>query len=250
MGLKTYIDNTRIPQHIAVIMDGNGRWAKQQGMERIFGHRHGIQAVRDVTEACAELGVGWLTLYAFSTENWNRPQEEVNALMALLVDTIEQETPTLNKNNVRLLTIGDTQRLPEPTRKKFEACIQQTAQNTGLNLVLALSYSSRWELTETMRTLAQQIQSGELSPSDISETLITQNLDTHGIPDPDLLIRTSGELRISNFLLWQLAYAELYFTDCCWPDFNKEELYRAIINYQQRERRFGKTSEQIHTVHP
>lgn len=250
MGLRNDINTEQIPQHIAVIMDGNGHWAKQQGMERIFGHRHGVQAVRDVTEACAELGVGWLTLYAFSTENWNRPAEEVDALMALLVDTIEQETPTLNKNNVRLRTIGDTNRLPEPTRRKFEACMADTAGNTGLQLVLALSYSSRWELTDAVRSIAEDIAQGNLNVSDIDEHLIGSRLNTKDMPDPDLLIRTSGELRISNFLLWQLAYTELYFTDCCWPDFDKEELYRAVINYQQRERRFGKTSEQLHTPRP
>lgn len=248
MGLRDNIQSTSIPRHIAVIMDGNGRWAKQQGMQRIFGHQHGIQAVRDITEACAELGVGWLTLYAFSTENWNRPADEVNALMELLVDTIQKETPTLNKNNVRLRTIGDTGRLPELTRRKFEACMAETAGNTGLQLVLALSYSSRWEITDAVRSIAQRIAEGTLLPTEIDEDQISTALNTNDMPDPDLLIRTSGELRISNFLLWQLAYTELYFTDCCWPDFNKEELYRAIISYQHRERRFGKTSEQLHTT--
>lgn len=247
MALKEQIDRHRLPRHIAIIMDGNGRWAVQHGMDRIYGHQYGVQSVREVTEACAEIGIEWLTLYAFSTENWNRPQEEVDALMELLVATIKEETPTLHKNNVRLLTIGDIGRLPERSRVTLEECLKQTESNTGLHLVLALSYSSRWEITEAFRRLAGCVEKGELHPADVTEDVISQALNTRGIPDPDLLIRTSGELRISNFLLWQLAYTELYFTDCCWPDFRKEALYRAVLDYQQRERRFGKTSEQIQT---
>ncbi len=247
MSLKEQIDRQRLPRHIAIIMDGNGRWAVQHGMDRIYGHQYGVQSVREVTEACAEIGIEWLTLYAFSTENWNRPQEEVDALMELLVATIKEETPTLHKNNVRLQTIGDIRRLPERSRVILEECLAQTAGNTGLHLVLALSYSSRWEITEAFCRLAGSVEKGELCSADITEDAISQALNTRGMPDPDLLIRTSGELRISNFLLWQLAYTELYFTDCCWPDFRKEALYRAVLDYQQRERRFGKTSEQIQT---
>ncbi len=239
--MKEQINKERLPRHIAIIMDGNGRWAKQQGLARVFGHKQGIQAVRDATEACAELGVEYLTLYAFSTENWNRPQAEVDALMSLLIDAVESETPTLMKNNIRLLTIGQTDRLPEKARKKFERCIEQTSQNTGLSLVLALSYSSRWEITEAVR---KAVESG-VEPATIDEEYVSSLMTTREMPDPDLLIRTSGELRISNFLLWQLAYSELYFTDVCWPDFSKEELYKAVLDYQSRERRFGKTSEQI-----
>lgn len=242
---KDDIIQQRMPRHVAIIMDGNGRWAKKQGLARMFGHRQGVQTVHEITEAAAELGIQYLTLYAFSTENWNRPKEEVDALMALLVDTIRQETPTLMRNNVRLLTIGDLSRLPEETRLKFESCLEETSHNNGLNLVLALSYSSRWELTDAMRRMADEVRSGALRVEDIDEQTVNQHLTTASMPDPDLLIRTSGELRISNFLLWQLAYAELYFTDCLWPDFTREEFYRAIVDYQHRERRFGKTSEQI-----
>ncbi len=239
--MKELINKERLPQHIAIIMDGNGRWAKQQGMQRIFGHKHGLQPVRDAAEVCSDLGISYLTLYAFSTENWNRPQAEVDALMSLLVDAIESDTPTLMKNNIRLLTIGDINRLPKAAKEKFERCIAQTSVNTGLSLVIALSYSSRWEITEAVR---KAIESGK-EAADITEEDVSNWLTTKGMPDPDLLIRTSGELRISNFLLWQLAYAELYFTDVCWPDFTQEELYKAILDYQSRERRFGKTSEQI-----
>ena len=243
--LDNNIDKTRVPRHIAIIMDGNGRWAKQKGLNRIFGHQAGVTAVRKITEACAEFSVDYLTLYAFSTENWNRPKEEVDALMTLLVDSIEKETPDLMKNNVRLLAIGDLARLPKEAEEKFRNCMKLTSANTGVNLVLALSYSSRWEITNAMRQIAKQISEGTIHTDDIDESLISQHLTTNHIPDPDLLIRTSGELRISNFLLWQLAYSELYFTDVYWPDFDKEELRKAIISYQQRERRFGKTSEQI-----
>lgn len=246
MSLREQIDTARLPRHIAVIMDGNGRWAQQRGEERIFGHRHGVQSVDDVTEAAVELGIGYLTLYAFSTENWNRPKEEVDALMELLVDTIEKQTPKLNRNNVRLLMIGDRERLSEYSRLKLQACIDSTAANTGMSLVLAISYSARWELTKAMRDIAKMASYGGVKPEDIDEQFVSQQLTTRMIPDPDLLIRTSGELRISNFLLWQIAYAELYFTDVCWPDFGKEEFYKAVLDYQHRERRYGKTTEQIH----
>ena len=245
MSKKDEIISNRIPRHIAIIMDGNGRWAKKQGLARMIGHRQGVTTVHNITEAAAELGIEYLTLYAFSTENWNRPKEEVDALMSLLVDTIAKETPTLMKNNVRLLTIGDLERLPKATREKFLGCINQTAANTGLNLVLALSYSSRWEMIEAAKNIAAEVKSGVLTLDDINEATISSHLTTNGIPDPDLLIRTSGELRISNFLLWQIAYSELYFTDRLWPEFTVEDLYDAIIDYQHRERRFGKTSEQL-----
>lgn len=246
MEYKHNIDKARMPRHIAIIMDGNGRWAKKQGLARMFGHKQGVQTVHNITEAAAELGIEYLTLYTFSTENWNRPKEEVDALMALLVDTIYKETPTLMKNNVRLLTIGDTARLPEETRRKFEGCIAETSGNTGLSLVIALSYSARWEIIRAMQEAVRLGLAGEIATEDINEELVSSLMTTREIPDPDLLIRTSGELRISNFLLWQLAYSELYFTDCLWPEFTVEEFYKAIFDYQHRERRFGKTSEQIH----
>lgn len=242
---KEQIDKQRLPQHIAIIMDGNGRWAKKMGNQRIFGHQNGVTSVREVTEAAAELGISFLTLYAFSTENWNRPQAEVSALMDLLVKTIEAETPTLSKNNVRLLTIGDTSRMPQETANRLLQCIEQTKNNTGLSLVLALSYSSRWEITHAIKQMVQDGINQQLNPQDINETIISTYLTTKNIPDPELLIRTSGEYRISNFLLWQIAYTELYFTEVLWPDFRKEDLYQAIVNYQSRERRFGKTSEQV-----
>ena len=245
MSYKEQIISDRMPRHIAIIMDGNGRWAKQHGLKRMFGHREGVRTVHEITTAAAEMGIDYLTLYAFSTENWNRPKEEVDALMALLVETIRQETPTLMQNNVRLTTIGDLSRLPEVTRVKFEECLQQTAANTGLTMVLALSYSSRWEITDAMTRIANDVQNGKMKAEEVSEQVISDYLTTKGIPDPDLLIRTSGEYRISNFLLWQLAYTELYFTDCLWPDFTVEEFYKAIVDYQHRERRFGKTSEQV-----
>ena len=245
MSYKNEIQQNRIPHHIAIIMDGNGRWAKRQGLARMFGHRQGVETVHRITEAAAELGVKYLTLYAFSTENWNRPKEEVDALMSLLVDTIAKETPTLMKNNIQLLTIGDLDRLPENAQKKFRACIEETSSNTGLHLVIALSYSSRWEIIQAVRSIAKDVQEGNILLEDINEEVISAAMTTVNMPDPDLLIRTSGELRISNFLLWQLAYTELYFTDCLWPEFTDEEFYRAIIDYQHRERRFGKTSEQV-----
>ena len=246
MGYKEKIQIDRIPRHVAIIMDGNGRWAKRQGLARMFGHKQGVETVHRITEAAAELGISYMTLYAFSTENWNRPKEEVDALMALLVDTIAKETPTLMKNNIRLQTIGDLSRLPQTTRERFLACIQETSVNTGLTLVIALSYSARWELILAAQKIAQEVKDGNLLVEDINEEVVGGYLTTHDMPDPDLLIRTSGELRISNFLLWQLAYSELYFTDCLWPEFTTEEFYRAIVDYQGRERRFGKTSEQIH----
>jgi undecaprenyl diphosphate synthase len=239
MSYREQIDIERIPSHVAVIMDGNGRWAKKQGQERIFGHHNGVDSVDKVTEAAGELGIKYLTLYAFSTENWNRPKEEVDALMALLVDTIAKETPTLMKNNIRLQTIGDISRLPKATHDKFVACIEQTSQNTGLTLVIALSYSARWEIIQSVRQIAQAVKDNSMLLEDINEETISANLTTCDMPDPDLLIRTSGELRISNFLLWQIAYAELYFTNVLWPDFTKKELNKAIESYNSRDRRFG-----------
>jgi len=234
------IDTSKLPNHIAIIMDGNGRWAKEQGFDRFYGHQAGVTSVREITETAAQIGVKYLTLYTFSTENWNRPQAEVDALMELLVDTIEKETPTLHKNNVRLMMIGDLQRLPESAREKMLRCMAQTSENSGLSLVLALSYSSRWEITNAMKQIAKKIENKELSVEDINDETISNHLTTKQIPDPDLLIRTSGEVRISNFLLWQIAYSELYFTNTHWPAFRAENLYEAIYEYQQRERRFGK----------
>ena len=245
MSYKQQIKQDRIPRHIAIIMDGNGRWAKRQGLARMYGHKQGVETVHRITEAAAELGVRYLTLYAFSTENWNRPKEEVDALMVLLVETIVKETPTLMKNNISLLTIGDLSRLPQATRDKFLECIQQTSHNTGLKLVIALSYSARWELIQAAKNIAQEVQNGQLLLEEINEELLANHLTTADMPDPDLLIRTSGELRISNFLLWQLAYSEMYFTSCLWPEFTNEEFYHAIVDFQNRERRFGKTSEQV-----
>lgn len=245
MDLKSKINLEKLPRHIAVIMDGNGRWAKEKGMQRVFGHRNGVKAVREVTEGCTELGVEYLTLYAFSTENWNRPEAEVNALMTLLVETIKNEIKTLNENGVRLKAIGDINRLPEKSRNTLLKAIEDTKGNARMTLVLALNYSAKWEIVEAARKLAAAAKSGEISPSEIDETAFSNALSTKGIPDPELLIRTSGENRISNFLLWQIAYAELYFTPTLWPDFRREHLYQAIIDFQNRERRFGKTSEQL-----
>ncbi|MEI6754312.1 MAG: isoprenyl transferase [Paludibacter sp.] len=238
--LRDKINSSNLPKHIAIIMDGNGRWAAEHGFDRIIGHQHGVTSVREITEAAAEVGIGYLTLYTFSTENWGRPQYEVDALMELLIDTIEKETPTLHKNNVRLMAIGDLDRLPGNAKEKLLRCIEHTSKNTGLALVLALSYSSRWEITNSLKIIAMELESGKISVDDINEQLISENLTTKNIPDPDLLIRTSGEERISNFLLWQIAYAELYFTQTHWPAFRKESFYEAIIDFQQRERRFGK----------
>ncbi len=236
---------TRIPQHIAVIMDGNGRWAKLHGKERLYGHYNGVESVRAVITASVQLGVKYLTLYTFSTENWNRPKAEVDGLMELLVENIVKETPTFHKNNIRFTTIGDNSLLPEKALSKLEECIADTASNTGMTLVLALSYSSRWEITDAVRRIAEKVKRGELNVEDIDDQVVSDNLTTAGIPDPELLIRTSGELRLSNYLLWQMAYTELYFTDTLWPDFREESLYEAIVDYQKRERRFGKTSEQL-----
>ena len=245
MTYQEQIDPKRLPRHIAIIMDGNGRWAKRQGLARMFGHRQGVETVHNITVAATKLGIRYLTLYTFSTENWNRPKEEVDALMTLLVDTIAKETPTLMKNNVRLQTIGDLSRLPDQARTKFLACIEQTSGNTGLTMVLALSYSARWEITQAMQQAVRLAQAGQLRAEEIDEEYVSRLMTTAEMPDPDLLIRTSGEYRISNFLLWQLAYSELYFTDRLWPEFDEEELYKAIVDYQKRERRFGKTSEQM-----
>lgn len=243
--LKDKIDFGRLPHHVAVIMDGNGRWAKKQGKMRIFGHQNGVAAVRAVSEACAELGVKYLTLYAFSTENWNRSKIEVDALMKLLSKTIAEEVKTLNDNNIRLKAIGDLTRLPKYNYDALMKAIEDTKNNDRMTLTLCLSYSGRWEITHAVRSLAEKVLSGELKLEQIDENCFSNFLNTKDMPDPELLIRTSGEERISNFLLWQLAYSEFYFTDKFWPDFNKEDLYEAIVNYQNRERRFGKTSEQI-----
>ena len=245
MNQKEKLDLNRLPKHIAIIMDGNGRWAKKQGEARIFGHHNGVTAVRETAEAAAELGVEYVTLYAFSTENWNRPKEEVNALMELLVHTIHSETKTLNENNIRLQAIGDLQSLPRGCYDELMEAIKNTSSNTRMTLVLALSYSSKWEMVNAVKTIAEKVKNNELNPEDISDKTIEAHLCTAGIPDPELMIRTSGEHRISNFLLWQLAYAEFYFTEKLWPDFRKDDLYEAIYDYQNRERRFGKTSEQI-----
>lgn len=239
------LNKDKIPQHIAIIMDGNGRWAKQQGEDRIFGHHEGVNSVREIVEAAAEVGVKYLTLYAFSTENWNRPKEEVDALMELLVATISMETPQLHKNGVKLEAIGNLKSLPTSCFNELQESINTTKNNKGLTLVLALSYSSKWEITSSVKEIAEQVSAGKLKPSDITEEIISSHLCTTKYPDPELMIRTSGEHRISNFLLWQLAYAEFYFTDKLWPDFRKADFFEAIQSYQSRERRFGKTSEQI-----
>jgi undecaprenyl diphosphate synthase len=245
MDLKSQINIEKLPRHIAIIMDGNGRWAKQHGKPRVFGHRNGVTAVREATEAAAELGVEYLTLYAFSTENWSRPKLEVSALMRLLVESLHREMATLNKNDIRLQAIGDLRKLPESTYRALQEGIENTRDNTRMTLVLALNYSAKWEIAEAGRRLARRVQAGELLPEEIDEQTFAQALSTSGMPDPELLIRTSGENRISNFMLWQIAYAELYFTPIFWPDFRKEHLYQAIIDFQQRERRFGKISEQL-----
>jgi undecaprenyl diphosphate synthase len=239
------IDLAKLPKHVAIIMDGNGRWAKNKGEHRIFGHQHGVKSVRDCTEAAAELGLKFLTLYAFSTENWSRPKEEVDALMELLVQTIVAETPTLNKNNVRLKAIGNLKSLPGKCYEQLQEAMSETASNTGLTLVLALSYSAKWEIVEAIKQIAQLAKTGDLEINSIDENTMDCFLTTKDIPHPELLIRTSGEHRISNFLLWQIAYAEFYFTETLWPDFNRAAFFEAIVDYQARERRFGKTSEQL-----
>ncbi|MBQ4162204.1 MAG: isoprenyl transferase [Parabacteroides sp.] len=245
MSLKEQIDKERLPQHVAIIMDGNGRWAKAKGLDRSFGHHEGVVSVRKIVEAANNLGVKFLTMYTFSTENWNRPEEEVQALMSLLVMAIKRETPDLMKNNVRLMAIGNLERLPSDARVTLLECISETSANTGTTVILALSYSARWEITDAVKRLVQKAVDHKICPDEITESVISEHLTTQGIPDPDLLIRTGGEQRISNFLLWQLSYAEFFFTDVYWPDFREEELYEAILYYQQRERRFGKTSEQL-----
>jgi undecaprenyl diphosphate synthase len=245
MSLRRKIDTLKLPVHVAIIMDGNGRWARQRGKERIFGHQQGVNAVREVIECAAELGLKYLTLYTFSTENWNRPDDEISALMGIMVQSLNNETDTLLKNNIRLKAIGDVNRLAEDVKKRLFDTIELTSSAKGLTLIVALSYSSRWEIVEAARKLATDVSNGKLKPSLISENDFEKYLTTYGIPDPELMIRTSGELRVSNFLLWQLAYTELYFTELLWPDFGKEAFYRAIIDFQKRERRFGKTSEQV-----
>jgi undecaprenyl diphosphate synthase len=245
MNQKDKINIQQLPKHIAIIMDGNGRWAKEKGEDRLFGHLNGVESVRNIVEGAAELGVEYLTLYAFSTENWDRPEYEVTGLMELLVDTIRKEVPTLNKNNIRLHVIGAVDMLPVLAKKELDEAIHETSTNTGLNLIMALSYSSRWEINTAVKKIAEDVKQNKLQPEDINQETIQKYLCTSQFPDPELMIRTSGEYRISNFLLYQLAYAELYFTNTLWPDFRKENLYEAILDYQNRERRFGKTSEQI-----
>lgn len=239
------IDSQRLPRHVAVIMDGNGRWAKQRGLQRTEGHVKGVETVRKITEIASQIGIGYLTLYTFSTENWNRPKEEVDALMNLVVVAIERETPDLIKNNVRLDMIGDIERMPEFARERLTRCINDTAHCTGLTLVLALSYSSKWEILDAVKSISARVKAGELDIDDIDDACFSNSLTTRGMPDPDLLIRTGGDLRISNYLLWQIAYSELYFTPKYWPDFDKDDFCEAILEYQRRERRYGKTSEQI-----
>jgi undecaprenyl diphosphate synthase len=245
MQLRKQININKLPSHVAIIMDGNGRWAHQRGLDRVFGHQQGVSALREVIEAAAELGIGYLTLYAFSTENWSRPDEEVSALMGIMVQSLNNETDTLIKNNIRLTTIGDVERLGYEVRERLFEAIKLTSGSTGLTLIVALSYSSRWEIADAARRISLDVNKGILKPDEIGEEDFEKYLTTFGIPDPELLIRTSGELRISNFLLWQLAYTELYFTDILWPDFGKGDFYNAIIDFQKRERRFGKTSEQV-----
>jgi len=245
MGFKEQIDTSRLPEHIAIIMDGNGRWAKNQGKFRSFGHESGVLSVKDIVEGCADIGVKYLTIYAFSTENWNRPIDEVNALMELLIATINNETDTLNKNNIRLNAIGDIASLPQQCIDDLKSAMEKTAGNTTCTLTLALSYSAKWEILEAAKKLAKLVQDGEIKVDEIDEAKFSSQLTTLNIPDPELMIRTSGEHRISNFLLWQMAYTELYFTETLWPDFRREDLFEAIVDYQKRERRFGKISEQL-----
>jgi undecaprenyl diphosphate synthase len=245
MSLKDKLISGKLPKHIAIIMDGNGRWAKEKGRNRLYGHYSGVESVRNIVEGCAELEIGYLTLYAFSTENWDRPKDEVTGLMELLVQTIRDEVATLNKNNIRLHVIGDVNMLPPNARMELEEACKDTQSNTGLNLIMALSYSSRWEIIAAVKKIGEEIKKGILNPEDINDDVFKNYLCTASFPDPELMIRTSGEYRISNFLLYQLAYSELYFTDTLWPDFRKENLYEALLDYQNRERRFGKTSEQL-----
>lgn len=239
------IDRNRIPKHVAIIMDGNGRWAQQQSEKRLFGHQHAIQAVNDAVEAAAELQVGYLTLYTFSTENWNRPKDEVDGLMTLMIEVVKEQTERLIKNNIRLLIIGDENRVPEASRKAILQCAADTAACTGTTLILALSYSSRWEIAQALKKISKDAKEGHLQEENIDEETLRQYLTTKDIPDPDLLIRTGEELRLSNFLLWQMAYTEFYFTDLLWPDFRKGHFFEAVYDYQQRQRRYGKTGEQV-----
>jgi undecaprenyl diphosphate synthase len=245
MSLKEKLLADKMPQHIAIIMDGNGRWAKGRGKFRIFGHQNGVSTVKTITEACAELGVKYLTLYAFSTENWNRPAIEVRALMELLVDTMRKELPTLMENGIKLSFIGNQSDLPAKCQKQIEVTMEETKHNTRMNLVLALSYSAKWDLVQAIKNISNDAMNGKINVADINDSLVDSYLSTHWMPHPELLIRTSGEKRISNFLLWEIAYSELYFTEKLWPDFTKEDLYDAIYDFQNRERRFGKTSEQL-----
>ncbi|MDR1672064.1 MAG: isoprenyl transferase [Bacteroidales bacterium] len=250
MTYKEKIDKGKLPVHVAVIMDGNGRWAKQKGNQRIFGHRNGIQAVRETVEAAAEAGIGFLTLYTFSTENWQRPRMEVDVLMSLLVSSLNDEMPALQKNNIKLTAIGDMEGLDKDVVRQLETVMKKTANNTGLKLVLALNYSGRWEIMDAVGRIKTNAEAGKLNGQPVTEALFSAYLNTHDMPDPELLIRTGGEYRISNFLLWQIAYSELYFTPLLWPDFKKEDFYRAIVDFQQRERRFGKTGEQLNQYEP
>lgn len=243
--LKSKINLEKLPEHIAIIMDGNGRWAKKHGQPRVFGHRNGVKAVRETTEAAAELGIKYVTLYAFSTENWGRPKAEINALMTLLVQTIRKEVATMNKNKIRLQAIGNLKALPPKSYQTLMEGIEKTKDNDRMTLVLALNYSAKWEILEAVKNLAQEAKEGKIKPEEINEATFDDALSTRGIPHPELMIRTSGEQRISNFLLWQIAYAELAFLPIYWPEFRKEHLYQAIVDFQNRERRFGKTSEQI-----
>jgi undecaprenyl diphosphate synthase len=242
------IDSKKLPRHIAIIMDGNGRWAQEQGQDRLFGHFHGVESVRNIVEGCSDLGIQYLTLYTFSTENWDRPQHEVNGLMELMAETIRKEVPLLNKNNIHLHVIGDLKLLPEYAMKELSEAMEMTSTNTGLNLILALSYSSRWELVNAVKKIAIDVKEGKIQPEAVDQILLEKYLVTSDFPDPELMIRTSGEFRISNFLLYQLAYAELYFTNTRWPDFRKENLYEAIVDFQKRERRYGMTTQQVHKI--
>ena len=250
MIIPEQINLSHLPRHIAVIMDGNGRWAEDRGQDRLFGHLHGVESVRDVVEGAAEIGIQYLTLYAFSTENWSRPKEEVNGLMELLVDTIKKEVPTLNKNNIRLRVIGDMEKIPANASHELKEALHETSANTGMQLVMALSYSGKWEILHAIQAIAADAASHKIQPEEINEEKFRSYLSTSDIPDPELMIRTSGEHRISNFLLYQLAYADLYFSHVLWPDFRKANLLEAILDYQKRERRFGKTGEQIKIVKP
>ena len=245
MSLKDKLIAEKLPRHIAIIMDGNGRWAKEKGKDRLFGHYSGVESVRNIVEGCAELEIGYLTLYAFSTENWDRPKDEVTGLMELLVQTIRNEVATLNKNNIRLHVIGNINMLPPNAQRELDEACEETKSNSGLNLIMALSYSSRWEIINAVKNIGTEIENGKLEPEEITDDIFKKYLCTAAFPDPELMIRTSGEYRISNFLLYQLAYSELYFTETLWPDFRKENLYEALLDYQSRERRFGKTSAQL-----